>query len=120
MKSRTGTVFKAVLLALILSVIFSLFLTVIVYSLDVPDGLLRIIMFLIAATAILCSAFSACKSLSSKGLITGGTIGLIYYIALMIIATLIKKEFSFDARATIMLFASLLSGMLGGILGIQR
>ncbi len=120
MQKRFVLVIKGVILALILSVLFSLLLSVIVYSLDIPDGLLRVLLFIVAAASAVCSAFAACRAAGSKGLLTGAAIGFLYYIALLIIAVIIKRDFSFDLRSVIMLFTALISGMLGGVLGMPR
>lgn len=120
MKNRATLILKGGILALILSVMFSLLLAVAVYSLDVPEGLLRALLFIIAAASSSCAAFAACKAAGSKGLLTGGSIGILYYIVLLIIAVIIKKEFSFDLRAVIMLITALISGMLGGVLSMPR
>ncbi len=120
MKKRSVLILKGVILSLILSVFFSLLMAAIVWSVDIPDGLLRSLLFLIAAASAVCSSFAACKAAGSKGLFTGGTIGFLYYIVLLIIAVIIKGDFAFDLRACIMLITSLISGMLGGVLGMPR
>lgn len=120
MKNRATLILKGGILALILSVLFSLLLAVAVWSLDIPEELLRILIFAIAAASAACSAFAACRSAGSKGLLTGGAIGVIFYIALLAVAVILKKEFSFDLRAVIMLITALISGMLGGVLGMPR
>ena len=120
MQKRFVLVIKGVFLALILSVLFSLLLATLVYSLDIPDGLLRVLLFIVSALSAVFSAFAACKAAGSKGLLTGAAIGFLYYITLLIIAVIIKKDFSFDLRSVIMLFSALISGMLGGVLGMPR
>lgn len=120
MRKRLVTTVKGAVLALILTVMFSLLLAAAMYFFDISDGAVSILIFLIAAISCTAGAYTACSALGSKGLATGAALGLIYYITLSLASLLIKKELSLDTHTLIMLAATTVSGMLGGVLAMPR
>ena len=49
----------------------------------------------------------------------GGIIGGTYIISLYLISSVVTGNFSFEISAIIMIIASILAGMLGGIIGVN-
>ncbi|MBQ7793123.1 MAG: TIGR04086 family membrane protein [Clostridia bacterium] len=120
MNKRVSVTLKGVVLALILTVMFSMLLAAAMYFFDVSDRTASALTFLIGALSCMSGAYAVGKAMESKGLATGGMLGIIYYIVLSAAAIIIKKELSLDAHTLIMLVCAAASGMLGGVLGMPR
>ncbi len=117
---RLTITFKGAVLALILTLMFSLLLAAGMWLFDISDGLFSTLIFAIAAFSCMSGAYAVCKAIGSKGLLTGGLLGLIYYLILTVAAFFIKKDLGIDSHSLIMLVCAVLSGMLGGVLGMPR
>lgn len=120
MKKRLSVIIKGVVLSLVLTLMLSALLAAAVFFGDISDNAITAFVFFIAALSCIAGAYASGKALESKGLITGGTLGLIYYIVLFFAAAIIKKNISSDSHMLIMLVAAVFSGMLGGVLGMPR
>ncbi len=120
MKNRLTLIIKGTVLSIAITAMLSLVLAAAIYFFEVSEGIETILTFAIAALSCMCGAYAAALTLGSKGLITGGTIGTLYYILLAIVACIIKKDFSLDSHSVIMLVCASASGMFGGVLGMPR
>lgn len=120
MFSRLVSMLKGALLALILTVIFALLLAAGTYFFEIADGAVTMVVFLIGAVSAAAGAYAVSRAQASKGLVTGGTVGLLYYLILAAAALVIKKEINLDAHMAIMLAATVISGMTGGVLGMPK
>ena len=54
------------------------------------------------------------------GLMNGALIGGIYLMIIYIISSIINQEFSLTINSIIMIIASIICGMFGGVLGINK
>ena len=113
-------ILKGVVFALIITTLLSAVLAAVMYFTDVSDGVSAVLVFLIGAASCASGAYAVCKAAGSKGLVTGGAVGMIFYIVLAAASLMIKKELSLDTHMLVMLAATVLSGMLGGVLGMPR
>lgn len=120
MKKRLSTTCKGAVLSIIITALLSLLLTALVFCGDIPDKAITALVFFIASLSCITGAYSSGKVLSSKGLVTGGMLGIIYYIILLAVCSVITKNFAITSNMMIMLVSVMMSGMLGGVLGMPR
>lgn len=120
MKKRITVTAKGALLSVIVTTMLALLLASLVSFGDIPDSAVIALIFFILALSCITGAYAAAKTLSSKGLLTGAALGIIYYIVLAIISLILTKSFSFNSHMLIMLISAMLAGMLGGVLGMPR
>lgn len=111
---------KGTAAALLLTVAMSAALAAVMYFSDVPEFLMSFVIFLIAALTCTVGGFCVAKAAGSGGLLNGAAVGVLYYAVLAAASLLIKKELPLDMHMLIMLAATVLSGMLGGVLGVSR
>ena len=64
--------------------------------------------------------FLSGKVLKEKGLLTGLSLSLVYYIILLSVAFLIKGGTVFSINTLLMFISILLSGMTGGVIAMPR
>ena len=120
MKNRLSTTCKGAILSIIITVLLSLLLTALVYYGDIPDKAITALVFFIASISCITGAYSSAKVLSTRGLLTGGMLGIIYYILLLAGCLVITQSFALTSNMMIMLVSAMMSGMLGGVLGMPR
>ena len=113
-------ILKGAAAAIALTVLAAAVLAAMMYFSDVPELLVSALIFLIGALSCAVGGFFVCRAAGTKGLANGAAVGLLYYIVLAAAALIIRRELPLDAHMLIMLAAALLSGMLGGVLGVSR
>lgn len=120
MQNKSPTIFKGAILSIILCLILSAILALLVSKTDIYGKSEAALTFLITVIPVMAGAFSASKVLKEKGLITGLLLSLIYYIIMLAVAFVIKGSTALSAHTFLMLTATLLSGMAGGVIGMPR
>jgi putative membrane protein (TIGR04086 family) len=64
------------------------------------------------------SSISTLK-IKKNGILNGSMVGLIYISAIYIISSIISTEFSLNINSIIMIASAILSGIIGGIIGVN-
>lgn len=118
MNGRFFGILKGTFFALIFTVMLAALLAAVMYFAEIPDAAVTILIFVIGALSVAAGAFGVSKAAGSKGLATGAAVGFFYYIVLAAAALIIKKELALDTHMAIMFAAAIISGMLGGVLGV--
>lgn len=111
---------KGTAAALLLTVALAAALAAVMYFSDIPEFLMSFVIFLIAALTCTAGGFCVSRAAGAKGLLNGAAVGVLYYAVLAAASLLIRKELPLDMHMLIMLAATVLSGMLGGVLGVSR
>ena len=57
--------------------------------------------------------------LKKQGMLNGGIVGFIYILSIYIISSIWLSNFSIDLESIIMIIVSIITGMIGGIIGIN-
>ena len=78
-----------------------------------------VVIILVAISILIGSGITTSK-IRKMGLLNGGLVGLIYIGAIYLISSITGKGFSLNTYSTIVIIASIIAGMLGGIIGVNR
>lgn len=114
-----GVIFKGVLLAYIITmVIFLVFAVVITYT-DFPESAIPSIVTITTIVSIFIGGAGVAKKARNKGWLNGALVGIAYIVILYFISALSLVGFVFDKNVISMLIMGILSGALGGIVGIN-
>ena len=104
------------LTTLILLFIFSIILT---YS-NLSENIIVPTIIIITAISIFIGSTIASLKISKNGMVNGALIGGIYLVIIYLFSSFINQEFSLTIHSIIMIIASIICGMFGGILGINK
>ena len=106
----------SVALTLILLFIYSIFLT---YT-KLNENTIPLFVIGITAISIFIGSLISSIHIKKNGIINGAMVGLIYIIAIYLISSTISKDFSLNMYSTIMIISSVISGAVGGIIGVNK
>lgn len=109
-----GTIIS-IIITLILLFIFS---TVLAYS-NVSESIIPVVLIIITGVSILIGSSISTLKIKKNGIVNGGIIGLIYILLLYIVSSGINNDFSLNMYSIVMIMASILAGMIGGIVGVN-
>lgn len=105
----------AISLSLILLLIFALLLT---YTNISEDTMMPVVMTIVGISILIGSTICA-RKIKKNGIMNGGLVGFIYVLLLYLISSLCLVGFSLTMSSFIMLIVGLVTGMLGGIIGVN-
>lgn len=105
----------AIIITLILLLIFALLLT---YT-KLQENLINPVIIVISGVSILIGSSISTIKINKNGLLNGSLVGLIYIITIYLISSIILANFKINLYSTIMIFVSIIMGMIGGIIGVN-
>lgn len=109
-----GSIFAIILSALLL-LIFALLLT----HTNVSENTIVPVVLSITGISILIGSSMSSIKIKKHGLINGGTVGLIYVFILYLASSICFTGFSLTINSFIMLVVGIITGILGGIIGVN-
>ena len=105
----------SIVITLLLLFVFSIILT---YT-NLQENVISPVIIIITAISILIGSSISTMHINKNGLLNGAFVGLIYIIIIYILSSVINASFSLNINSIIMIFSSVLAGMIGGIIGIN-
>jgi len=96
-------------------VIFAFFLS----NTDFPDKFIPSAVIITTLVSIIIAGWTSTRKIKSKGWLNGGIVGFIYMAILYLVSSLAYRNYSINRHVIIMLVIGVISGAIGGILGIN-
>ena len=95
--------------------IFAFFL----YYTDFPDKFFPSAVIITTLVSILVAGWISTSRIKSKGWLNGGIVGLLYMGILFLVSSLAYRDYSINSHVIIMFIIGVITGSIGGILGIN-
>lgn len=112
-------ILKGSIIALILTIIMlTIYAAILSYTNVSEDSMTLVILFIAGLSIIIGSSITNIK-LKRKGIINGALIGLIYILIIYILSSVITGVFNLNSNSIIMIIVSIVTGMIGGIIGVN-
>ncbi len=99
-------------------ILFLIFGIVLSYT-SISEDTINPVIIVITGISILIGASVSCIKLEKNGLITGGIIGIIYIGILYVISSMLNNNFGLNTYSIVMIIASCITGMIGGVIGVN-
>lgn len=106
-------------IALILSAILLFGFSILLVNTNLAESTISPVIILLSSLCILVGSIFTARKNQKNGIINGGIVGGIYLLILWVISTIFIDGMAFTMQTAIMLTASIFTGMLGGILGVN-
>lgn len=116
---RLATVLKGIIIAYIVTIpAFIIFAFLLTYT-NVPQKYISTVVVVVTMLSLLTAGIVSTRKLKSKGWLNGGIVGLIYMVLLYILKSFVFKDYVMDGHILVMFVIGLLTGSIGGIVGIN-
>lgn len=113
------TIIKGIVFSYIITIpLFLIFAFILTYS-NYPEKYVSPVVVIVTIASILLAGAFATRRMKSKGWLNGGVVGFIYMFILYLLSSVIFKNFSIDKHIISMGIIGILSGSIGGIIGIN-
>ena len=110
---------KGVILAIIASMALLLIFSAILTYTTISESVSNPVIIIITAVSILIASQISTRKIKKNGIVNGGIIGGIYIITLYLISSIVTGNFSLGINAIVMIIASIIAGMFGGVRGVN-
>ena len=113
-------IFKSTLFSYLFTIIaFAIFSLVLTFS-NLTDSLIPTAVVIISLVSILLGSSIASSTSRSHGWLMGLLVGIAYFFILYFISSLLISGFSINLNTVYLLFGMTFTGIIGGIIGINR
>ena len=86
---------------------------------NLNESFSKYIILAIMSLSIIIGSFISSRKLNKNGLINGGMVGFIYIISIYLLSSIIIGDFSFNLYSVIAFIVSILTGVIGGVIGVN-
>ena len=118
-KLNIMSVLKGILVSYLITVPTFMLFTLLLTSVDFPEKLITPVVVITTVISVLFAGSTSTRGVRSKGWLNGGLVGLIYMFLLYVISSLIFNNFVIDRYVITMSIIGILTGAIGGIVGIN-
>ena len=118
-KKNSIKIIKGSLFAVIASAILLLIFAVLLCYTNLSENTMLPVILVITGISILIGSMISTRKIRKNGILNGGMVGLIYIIILYLISSLFLAGFSLTFNSFIMLVVGIVTGMIGGIIGVN-
>jgi len=105
----------AIFISLILLFIFAMLLT---YT-NITENTINPVIIVITGISILIGSGISTLKIRKNGLLNGGLVGIIYILTIYLLSGITGSGFGVNVYTIIMMFVSIIAGMIGGIVGVN-
>jgi putative membrane protein (TIGR04086 family) len=112
-------ILRGIIIAYLLTLpAFAIFALILTYS-DFPEKYISTVVLITTIISILTAGSTATKNIRNKGWLNGAIVGAVYIIILYFLSSIAFKDFSINRQMILMFIIGLISGSIGGIIGIN-
>ena len=119
LKQNTIRILKGSITSIILTLILLFVFSIILTYTSVQENTINPVIIIITAISILVGSSISTLKIKKNGLLNGALVGIIYIFTIYIISSIAGAGFSINLSTIIMIIASIIAGMLGGIVGVN-
>lgn len=113
------SILKGTVIALITTIILFLIFSLILTYTNISESTIFPVIVVTTGISILIGSFLGNIKIRKNGLLNGGIVGLIYMLILYFVSSCFIGDFSLNINSIILIIAAILTGMLGGIIGVN-
>lgn len=112
-------IIKGALISIIITVIGLLIFAVVLTKSNISESTIPIVIIVISNLSILIGSIICNKRIEKNGIGNGMLVGLIYLLIIYLASSIAIKSFNFNLKSVIMILCSIISGTIGGIIGVN-
>lgn len=113
-------VIKGSAFSIIITLIGLLLYSIILSYTSVSESTIPTIVIIITAISILIGSTISTSNIKKNGIINGMFVGLIYIAIIYLLSSIVTGNFLLNITSIIMIITSVLTGALGGIIGVNK
>lgn len=122
--SESGNNIKRIIKGSVFSIVITL-IGLLVYSIilsytSISETTMPATIIIVTAVSILIGSTISTANIKKNGIVNGVLVGLIYIAIIYLISSIVTGNFLLNTNSIIMMIASVLTGAMGGIIGVNK
>lgn len=113
-------VIKGVVISYIFTIVMCLIYAIVLTYTNVQENTIPPVIIVITAISIFIGSTIGNYKIQKNGLLNGAIVGLIYIVTIYLISSILNGYFTLNIASVIMIVLSILFGILGGIIAVNR
>ena len=110
---------KGILISIIVTLLAIFIFSILLTYTKISERVIPIVIIIMTFISILIGSIISIRKVSNNGMINGAIIGGTYVMLLYLISSILNTGFSLNIYTITMIIAGVVSGMIGGIVGIN-
>lgn len=111
---------KGIIIAFVSTFVFLFIFAIILTYTNISESIIPTVIIVITIISILLGSSISTIKIKKNGIVNGGIIGLSYILMLYLISSIVHTGFALNIYSIVMIILSILAGMIGGIVGVNR
>lgn len=107
------------IIAIILTLIFLTLYAAILSWTNISETTIVPVVLTITGISILIGSSISSINIKKQGMLNGGMVGVIYILFIYIMSSIVTGKLNIDANSMIMILVAIITGMVGGIIGVN-
>jgi putative membrane protein (TIGR04086 family) len=116
--SNVTRILRGSILSIVLTIAGLLIYSIILVNTEISENTINYVVIGIASISILIGSILSVSKIAKKGIFNGAIVG-IYVIVIYLLSSTINSNFNINLSAIILMAASIIAGMIGGIIGVN-
>ena len=112
-------IIKGSTVAIIITLLGLLIYSVILASTERGENTINYVVIGISALSILIGSIISVSKIAKNGMLNGAIVGGIYIVIIYLLSSIINLNFDINSNSIILIFFSMVAGMLGGVIGVN-
>lgn len=117
--SKLIKILSGSIISIIISILGFFIFAIILTNTDIKEDIIPLVIIIISFISILVGSIISSKKINKKGIVNGALVGIIYISIIYFLSSLILVGFELNLYSIIIFIGSVISGMIGGIIGIN-
>lgn len=113
------SVIRGIIVSYVITIPVFILFALILTNTEFPEKYISTVVVITTIISVLTAGSASTRGLKSKGWLNGSVIGFVYMLVLYLLGSLIFKNFTIDKYVITMTIIGVLTGAIGGILGIN-
>ncbi|HQA58543.1 MAG TPA: TIGR04086 family membrane protein [Acetivibrio sp.] len=117
--SNIVTIIMGILVSYAITLPIAAVLAYLLMFTDFPQKYMPTAVIITTLLSIVIAGWVSTKNVKSKGWLNGGIVGIVYVLILYLASSIVYRDFSIDVNVIVKFLIGILTGCIGGILGIN-
>ena len=118
-KRKTLCIVKGCAFSIVFSIVLLTIYALLLANTDISENTIMPVVLIITGISILIGGTISSRKIKKNGLIYGGIVGLLYVITLYLASSITIVGFSLSMNSLLMLIVGTITGIIGGIIGVN-
>lgn len=118
-KNKMKNIIQGLMIAILFTIIALSLFSIILVNTNIAEETIEPVVLIVSVISISIGSSIVAKRVKESAILSGGAIGFLYIILCFFLSSIVNSNFSLNPNIMIMMSVGIISGIFGGIAGIN-